>query len=71
MPYLCFLQALAKDYLLHKKVYEGKTADPKECSDLEREYNLLLEEFPQLLPCRSTIRMRLSLLKLLQGSQEE
>ena len=71
VPYLCFLQALAKDYLLHKKVCEGKTADPKECSDLEREYNLLLEEFPQLLPYRSTIRMRLSLLKLLRGSQEE
>lgn len=71
VPYLCFLQTLAKDYLLHRKVCRGEAVDPKECSDLEWEYSLLLQEFPELLDCWGTIRTRMTMLKLLRGRQEE
>lgn len=71
VPYLCFLRTLAKDYLLHRKECERKPVHQEECIELEREYNVLLKGFPQLIPYRKTIKMRVHMLDLIHCVKTE
>ena len=44
VPYLYYIRALAKDYLLHKKEYSGEPVTKDELEGLKEEYALLLSE---------------------------
>lgn len=66
IPYLYYLRALAKDYLLHKKELEGEHITKNELETLEEEYELLISEFPELMNQMHTIKMRIKMLKFVK-----
>lgn len=65
-PYLYYIRALAKDSLLHKKVYEGKPVTAEEVNDLSEEYKLLASEFLSLKRYARTIEIRAKMLKFIK-----
>lgn len=67
VPYLYYIRTLAKDHLLHKKVYEGKPVTVDEVNALSEEYKLLTSEFLELKRHAHTIRMRAKMLKFIKA----
>ena len=67
VPYLYYIRALAKDYLLHKKVCSGEPVTKDELEGLKEEYALLLSEFPELMRHAHTIKMRTKMLKFVKA----
>ena len=67
VPYLYYIRALAKDYLLHKKEYSGEPVTKDELEGLKEEYALLLSEFPELMRHAHTIKMRTKMLKFVKA----
>lgn len=67
MPYLCYLRALAKDHLLHKKECMHEPVSQKEVDAMVKEYKLLMNEFPvKMMHFRSNIHERISMLAFIQ-----
>mgnify|MGYP000418201430 FL=1 len=67
VPYLYYIRALAKDHLLHKKVYAGEPVTKEELEALKEEYDLILDEFPELMRHAHTIKMRAKMLKFVKA----
>ena len=67
VPYLYYIRTLAKDHLLHKKVYEGKPVTVDEVNALSEEYKLLASEFLELKRHAHTIGMRAKMLKFIKA----
>lgn len=67
VPYLYYIRTLAKDHLLHKKVYEGKPVTAEEVNALSEEYKLLASEFLELKRHAHTIGMRAKMLKFIKA----
>ncbi len=78
VPYLYLVRALAKDALLHQEVFAKKYSDEnydfeKDFRDKTRalmhEYELMLDQFPELNHHSRTIKMRIKMLKFLQSTE--
>lgn len=65
IPYLFYVRALAKDYLLHRKECDESVCE-NEVRDLKKEYELLLSEFPELMQHAHNIKMRIKMLKFIK-----
>ena len=66
IPYLYYIRALAKDYILHKKEYDNETVGAEDVDALAAEYELLLSEFPELTYYEHNINMRAAMLKFMK-----
>ena len=66
IPYLYYIRALAKDYILHKKEYDNETVEAEDVDALAAEYELLLSEFPELTYYEHNINMRAAMLKFMK-----
>ena len=67
IPYLFYIRALAKDYLLHKKECTGEAITKEELEALKEEYKLLISVFPEeLMRFADTIKMRAKMLKFVK-----
>lgn len=67
IPYLYYIRALAKDHLLHKKVCAGEPVTKEELEALKEEYDLILDEFPELMRHAHTIKTRAKMLKFVKA----
>ena len=66
IPYLYYIRALAKDYILHKKECSGEPITKEELEAMKREYELLISEFPELMHHTHMINMRVKMLKFVK-----
>lgn len=67
MPHLCYLRALAKDHLIHRKEFVREPVSREEVVAVEKEYRLLLKEFSTKMMRHATnIKERISMLAFVQ-----
>lgn len=66
IPYLYYIRALAKDHILHKRECNDVEIKQEEVNALSVEYEMLLNEFPELMRHAHTIKMRVKMLKFMK-----
>lgn len=66
IPYLYYIRALAKDYILHKRECNAEEIKQEEVNALSSEYEMLLNEFPELIRHAHNIKMRVKMLKFMK-----
>lgn len=66
LPYLCYLQTLARDHLLHRRAVAGERISTDDISDLDDDYAVLEKEFPELIPHAHVIRARRKMLRFIK-----
>lgn len=67
MPHLCYLRALVKDYLVHRKEFVSEPVSREEVEEVEKEYRLLLKEFSvKMMRHATNIKERISMLAFIE-----
>lgn len=69
IPYLLLVRTLAKDAILHKKLFSDCLPTSKDVEKISEEYDLLVSEFPELIGHAHVISTRKKMLKFIRTTE--
>lgn len=69
IPYLLLVRTLAKDALLHRKLFSDSLPSRKDVDEVSEEYDLLVAEFPELMRHAHVVSTRKKMLKFIRTAE--